>query len=215
MGVGDTALHAAVLRNRVALVESLLTHGADPDIRMTRGTPLRRNTTDYNLPKPLVGATPYLLAAQFAEPALMRALAVGGADLTLTRPDGSTALLLVAGYGTRRGSRRGISVLDVGGTPAPESQVLEAVHAAVELGADVNTAHSDGTTPMHQAVSNEHMGVVRYLAEQGGDVNAPNGRGVTPLGLLTGRARAVVPAENEAESPIIQVLRELGAVDPQ
>ena len=47
---GYTALHAAVLRSDVTLVKALLAHGADPDMRMARGTPLRRDTTDFNLP---------------------------------------------------------------------------------------------------------------------------------------------------------------------
>ena len=68
IGIGYTALHAAVLRSQLRLVEALLTHGADPNVRMTRGTPIRRQTTDYNLPKTLVGATPYLLTASSSRP---------------------------------------------------------------------------------------------------------------------------------------------------
>ena len=218
IGIGYTALHAAVLRSRLDLVEALLAFGAHPNIRIARGTPLRRNTTDFNLPKTLVGATPYLLAAKFAEAEIMRALMAGGADLGLTMPDGTTALLLAAGLGTRQGSRRGISSLDVGGMPEPESQVLEAVRAAVELGADVSTGHPDGTTPLHEAAGNEHPTVVRFLAEQGADVNARNGRGLTPLALLTGRARASREASGDdgvaAESATVRLLRELGATQP-
>ena len=74
-GNGYTALHAAVLRSDLGLVESLLAHKANPDVRTTKGTPLRRDTTDFSLPATLIGSTPYLLAARFLEPAIMKALA--------------------------------------------------------------------------------------------------------------------------------------------
>ena len=41
---------------------------------------MRRDTTDWNLPATLIGSTPYLLAARFLEPDIMRALVAGGAD---------------------------------------------------------------------------------------------------------------------------------------
>src|SRR6266478_5651070 len=40
---GYTALHAAVLRSDLGLVKALLAHGANPNVRMTKGTPLRRD----------------------------------------------------------------------------------------------------------------------------------------------------------------------------
>ena len=66
-------------------------------MRMVRGTPLRRDTTDFNLPATLIGSTPYLLAARFLEPEIMRALAAGGADQTLTLQNGATPLMIAAG----------------------------------------------------------------------------------------------------------------------
>ena len=72
-GPGYTALHAAILKSDVKLVK-LLAHGANPNIRMTKGTPMRRDTTDFNLPATLIGSTPYLLAARFLEPEIMRGL---------------------------------------------------------------------------------------------------------------------------------------------
>src|SRR5205085_9359923 len=43
-GSGYTALHAAVLRSDLDLVKALLARGAQPDVRMTKGTPVRRDT---------------------------------------------------------------------------------------------------------------------------------------------------------------------------
>ena len=48
--IGYTALHAAVLRSDLSLVNHLLAHGANPNARITKGTPLRRNSQDFNLP---------------------------------------------------------------------------------------------------------------------------------------------------------------------
>ena len=76
--VGYTALHAAVLRGDLNVVNDLLSHGANPNAQITKGTPLRRNSQDFNLPAALIGATPYWLAAKFLEAEIMRALLAGG-----------------------------------------------------------------------------------------------------------------------------------------
>ena len=52
-GVGYTALHAAVLRSDLDLVKALLAHGANPNAPITKGTPVRRNSQDFELPKTL------------------------------------------------------------------------------------------------------------------------------------------------------------------
>ena len=72
LGSGYTALHAAILRSDLDLVKALLARGANPNLRITKGTPMRRDTTDWNLPATLIGSTPYLLAARFLEPDIMR-----------------------------------------------------------------------------------------------------------------------------------------------
>ena len=78
--IGFTALHAAVLRSDAALVRALLARGANPNLAMTRGTPMRRTSQDFDLPAALIPATPLLLAARFLEPEIVRALRAGGAD---------------------------------------------------------------------------------------------------------------------------------------
>ena len=215
IGIGYTALHAAVLRSELDLVEALLTHGADPGIRMVRGTPLRRQTTDYNLPKTLVGATPYLLAARFLEPEIMRALAAGGADVSLAMPDGTPALLAAVGLGHRNGSRRGIAPIDVGGAAPTEEEILAAVAAAVDLGADVN-ASARGETALHVAAVNEHALLVELLLEEGSDVTARNGNHQTPLEALLSRLenRQATAADGADEPPdTVRMLRQ--AADPR
>jgi ankyrin repeat protein len=213
--IGYTALHAAVLRNDLGLVKALLAHGADPNPLLTKGTPIRRSNTDFNLPNTLIGATPYLLAAKFAEPEIMRALVAGGADPKTRMPNQATALLLAAGMGSTR-SRRVIPLIE------PQSLILEAVTAAVSLGADVNEVNPAGDTALHIAASNGQDTIVQFLADHGAQLDMKNKRGQTPLALaLTagGRRAAAtadaditgVPEAARTHRSTAELLRRLGA----
>ena len=190
MGNGYAPLHAAVLRSDLKLVQALLAYGANPNLRITKATPVRRDTMDFNLLAPLLGSTPYLLAARFVEAGIMRALRAGGADPSLTMPNGATPLMLAVGMGSsNRANRRGIAVIDFGKIE-PESQVLEAVAAALEAGGDVNATNQAGDTALHSAAAQGYDTVIQFLADHGAQVNAKNKRGQTPLAaLLAGNAR--------------------------
>jgi ankyrin repeat protein len=219
--VGYTALHAAVLRSDLALVKALLTRGANPNAPLTRGTPVRRNSQDFELPKTLLGATPYLLAARFLEPDIMRALAAAGADTRQPMKDGATPLMAAAGIGIaaaaqdeKRGTdRRGLAILD-GGTIEPESRVLETVTVALTLGSTIDAVNPAGDTALHVAAAQGYDSVVAALARGGANVNLRNARGLTPLGALT-RGATGKTTEN-VESPrqsTIDLLRTLGATE--
>ena len=211
--IGYTALHAAVLRSDLELVKSLLAHKANPNTQITKGTPVRRNSQDFELPKTLIGATPYLLAAKFLEADIMRALAAGGADTRLPMKDGATPLMAAAGMGIaapaqdeKRGTdRRGLAILD-GGKAEPDSQVLGAVSAALTLGSDVNAVNPAGDTALHIASAQGYIDVVKLLAAHGADVNVRNARGLTPLAVLTGRT-------GPKRQSMIDLLRSLGATE--
>jgi ankyrin repeat protein len=239
LGIGYSALHAAILRSDLVLVKALLAHGADPNIRMTKGTPVRRNTTDFILPAPLIGSTPYLLAAKFLEPEIMQALIAGGADARLTMPDGATALMLAAGMDSPTNeNRRSINAIDFGKLE-PENLVLPAVIAAFNaaekanagggnVGA-VNATNNSGDTALHAAVNHRYDTVIQFLADHGANVNARNKAGLTPLGaLLTRRVGGERPtasttagaatsggaiADESASQRVASLLRKLGATN--
>ncbi len=227
LGSGYTALHAAVLRSDLNLVKTLLAQKADPNIRMTKGTPVRRDTMDFNLLAPLVGSTPFLLAAKFLEPEIMQTLAAGGADPRTTMPNGATALMLAAGMGSGTiENRRGIAVIDFGKVET-DGQVLPVVTAAFNLSGQVNAANLAGETALHAAVTHHYDSVIRFLTDHDADVNAKNKRGQTPLAALMLQSKGAKPvilasassASSATESPvdytarIAALLRELGATE--
>ena len=211
-GIGYSALHAAVLRGDVNLVTDLLRHNANPNAQITKGTPLRRNSQDYNLPATLIGATPYWLAAKFLEPEIMRALIAGGADAETPITDGTTPLMAAAGLKEGNGrtapeqDRRGLSLVDGGKLP-DEARIAETVRAALAQAVDVNATNRNGDTALHAAALLGYDPVVKLLAEKGANLSVKNNRGVTPLSSLAGRGETVVhPATAD-------LLRKLGAVE--
>jgi ankyrin len=206
-GAGYTALHAAVLRSDVKLIKSLLAHGADPNRVITQGTPIPRASQYYVFSTQVLGATPFFLAAKYAEPSLMRLLADGGADTRRGLADGTTPLLAAAGSlwifsGSEDRRERALAPDVLTAQRQDETPTLEAVKLAVELGGDVNGADKTGQTPLHAAASLDLIKVVQFLVERGADVNAKNSRGQTPLALATG------PAQDPRTSAL---LRQLGA----
>jgi len=171
---GFAALHVAIMRRDEKMAGVLLARGADPNIRLRTWTPTRRTSKDFNFAPPLVGATPFWLAARFSQPGVMRLLVKHGADPLFVhrsdyvagagwqhRTEETTALMAAAGIG--------------GGTvwvqPAPderESLTLEAVKLAAELGIDINAANTDGRTALDAAKAAEYESVIEFLVEKGG-----------------------------------------------
>lgn len=232
-GAGYTALHAAVLRGDLDAVTALLAHGADPNVRVERGTPGRRASEDWILKAQYVSATPFWLAAHFREPEIMRALAAGGADPSLTttefwRPVGERAgdvgpPAVAGGFVTPimaavQGTSDRARFVTSRPNPAREARLtLESVRVAVDLGVDINAADRNGTTALHDAAARNLKDVVRLLAERGAALDVKNGRGLTPLDLATAGARrtgGLVGIGPNWDSPnAVDVLLELGATE--
>jgi uncharacterized protein len=214
--IGYTPLHAAVLRGDLTLVKGLLKHGANPNRPITRGTPSRRaNGHQFELLGPLVGATPYVQAAQYLEIDIMRALAAGGADTRLAKADGTTPLMLSVGMlASPAVNRRSHRVLD-GARVEEESDVLPAVAAVLDLGSDINAVNQQGDTALHFAASQGFSRIVQLLTEKGSDLNVRNKRGQTPLtaAISAAQLRGTDPAAAAPFEATIQLLRKLGAAE--
>ena len=121
----------------------------------------------------LVDATPYWMAARFTQPAVMRLLAKHGADPKVIHES-----KYVQGEGYQRRAERTTAImaaLGMGGGTAwvpidraeRDALILETVKVAVELGADVNAASTDGRTALDSARAQKYDAVARFLEERG------------------------------------------------
>ena len=104
----------------------------------------------------------------------MRALAALGADPLMPNADNATPLIVAAGLGTR----------SPGEDAGTESEVVEAVQVALDLGNDMNAVDNNGETAMHGAAYKNLPAVVQFLADKGAKIevwNRKNKYGWTPL----------------------------------
>jgi ankyrin repeat protein len=182
---GYTPLHAIVWKASAkvglvkpngssTLVKALLAHGAKPNVPFLKD-PLPIPGS-YIYSAGLAGATPLWLAAKSADASVMRALVTGGADLRMGNNGGITPLMVAAGMSQSRGPGS-----------ASESELLEAVKAAVELGADMNAVNEAGQTAVHGAAAAGFNSIIQFLADRGAKLDVKDKRGQTPLAASTGR----------------------------
>jgi ankyrin repeat protein len=216
-GAGYTALHAAVLRGDLPLVQALLSRGADVNAPLKSGTPVRRYSQDYAFNEAWVGATPFWLAARFAEPEIMRALVTGGASGAAALKDKTTALMAAAGLGSNGVLAGSLSIADrrerrvdpfeaVLRNREDERRALEAVTIALQHGGTVTAVNDSSDTALHGAAANGYATVIRLLVDRGAPLGAKNRRGQTPLALAVARA-----SESASTDSAVRLLRELGA----
>jgi uncharacterized protein len=206
------------------LTRKLLEHGADPNVRISwrerrfdKGGGAVTNPPGIQLGRHIltyVGATPYWLAANNGDPALMQLLLDFGADPSIPNRFGVTPLMVAAGLNYYEGETPGPY------TGTPEAERLEAVKLAHREGNDINQRADfgdypilgdpaytliyyptnvndladlgvgdprwDGSTALHGAVVSGQPSIVEYLVAEGADLTAVNDSGWTPLMLSRG-----------------------------
>ena len=179
---GFTALHCAIMRRDEETVAALLARGANPNAPVRVWTPTRRSSDDYHFMPALVDATPYWLAARFTQPNVMRLLATHGADPKVIHESN-----YVQGEGYQRRKERTTAImaaLGMGGGTAwvpidragRDALVLETVKVAVELGADLTVASTDGRTALDSARAQKYDAVAAFLESRGAVAGVPASR---------------------------------------
>jgi ankyrin repeat protein len=158
-GDNDPAPDGSGNMTSLEIIKKLVAKGANLDARMTRKVNFGLTSLNTN------GATPFCLAARAADAELMRFLAALGADPKIPTADGATPLIVAAGLGTR----------SPGEDAGTDSEVVEAVAAAIDLGNDPNAVDKNGETPMHAAAYKNVADAVRYLASHGAKPEVWNG----------------------------------------
>jgi formylglycine-generating enzyme required for sulfatase activity len=182
-GIGDNLPAPAAVSNLSSLdmVRILVKHGANVNARTKpSGEDYLRRVVKTDLVSS--GSTPFLLAARTADVELMRLLVELGADPRRANDDGTTPLLAAAGVGTQA----------PGEDPGTDSEALQAVQFALQLGGDVNAIDKNGESALHGAAYKQLPLVVRFLAGKGAKPEVWNRKdryGWTPLMIAEGVQR--------------------------
>jgi ankyrin repeat protein len=114
------------------VVEALLERGANPDLPYTKGIPERTVAGTIKVPP---GATPLDRAAAAGDFAAVERLLEHGASVKVVTEDGTTPLMLLAGYTRQRNAP----------FTADDPKRLQLIRTLLEKGADVHAVHKDST----------------------------------------------------------------------
>jgi len=163
------------------LIKTLLSRGADPNLPYTKRIPPRQAQGDINVPP---GATPLYRATRATDLAAIRALLDKGANPNLAAKDGSTPLMVAAGFGARRGGDEEVT------EKAGRADPVEVMKLFVAAGAKVNATNDPGNTALHYAALNGSARGVEFLAASGAALDVKNKQGKTPLDLANAKGPA-------------------------
>lgn len=198
---GDPAPQGSGKLTSLEMVEALLDHGADVNLRLQRGGG-GLGKLKYKQ------ATPLLLAAKTADVPLLKLLLQRGADPKLVNVDGSTALMVAAGLGTTA----------PGEEAGTEPEAMEAVELLLECGLDVNAVDRNGETVMHGAAYKSFPRVAKLLAQRGARPavwNRPNQHGWTPLSIAAGYRPGNFKPSPDTLAALREILRDAGETPPE
>jgi uncharacterized protein len=160
------------------LIKALLAGGANPNVRLVYPIPYRGPSNFSNIFQSMVGATPFLRAAESGDTALMRLLVANGADANMTLADNTTALMLASGVGHADGSTFEWS----------EAETFEAVKLCLEFGNPLQAANRAGLTALHGAAHRGSNAIVEFLFNKGAKLDAKDAEGRIPLNWAEGVA---------------------------
>jgi ankyrin repeat protein len=184
---GDYGINFQRRDQVLTIVNALLKHGADPNLRIEQDKKLaadeiKRGANAFQGRRTAVtvteillqGATPLVLASEVSNLDVIKALVEAKADPNIATESGTTALMMTAGAGT-----------DVQRAREPEERVWAAQTARylVEHGAEVNKPGQFGWTAIHAAAYQGQNEIIEYLVSKGGDINAKDEFGQTPLSI--------------------------------
>jgi ankyrin repeat protein len=185
----------------LALIDALLSRGADPNPRIREVTPVRFHVLTLGAFTwvDFTGETPFIRAAISGDVTVMKRLLAKGADPHLSTFQGTSALMAAAGINW---------VVSQTWTESPE-QLLEAVKLCVELGLDVNQTNSMGLQAVHGAANRGSNDIIRFLAGHGAQLETPDRENRTPLDWAHGVFLATVAPTEKPRT--IALLKELTA----
>jgi len=164
------------------LVNKLIDHGANPNLRLQRAILKRHH--DFQQERILTeGATPLMRAARYGDARLVRVLLARGADPALTTKDGTNALMFAAGVNLAAVRGEDPSLLH-----PSEDGSIEIIKMLLDRGIDINAANDQGLTALHGAVQRgQGTGngtgekIIALLVERGAKLDVKDKRGRTPL----------------------------------
>lgn len=162
------------------IVNLLLEKGADPNLAMTKRIPPRQAQGNITVPP---GATPLYRATRATDLPTIKALLDKGANPAQPARDGSTPLMVAAGFG-QRAAADDDEFTDLG----PRADPVDVAKLFMEKGADVNAVNNTGSAALHYAAQQGNERMVQYLMSQGAKSDIKNKQGRTPAELARGRA---------------------------
>lgn len=206
---GFSPLHyAAMKRNMLESVRSLLEKGADPNVQIKYTSANHELQPIPDLPfleSPTrivvagtksgtfpIGATPLYLAAQQRNAAAMKILAEYGADSSLRSTE---TVFFLGGSGRRVNYIASNTPLMVAAgmdrvannfweyPQEYENQAFEAVKAAIEIDSDINATNEYGMTALHAATFINADDIVEILIKNGADPDVKDKFGQTPVSI--------------------------------
>ena len=156
---------------KLQLIKSLLAHGANPNLRMTRPQP-----TFAGGYADAPGATALLLAAGAADLEVMKMLVAAGADPKIPTETNANSIMAAAALNRL-----------VGDSPVTEEQARAAVKFLVEAGVDPKETTTFGENALYGPAYRGWNTLLEELVKMGVNVNAVSKAGVTPWLAASGQ----------------------------